>query len=80
MFSYCNVVFVAISYLFEIFIVIYRKIIGINLLQWFLQIKLLQKKKKKKFDFFNLSYCKKISKFNLVLKPLLQLKIINYCN
>ena len=79
MFSYCNVVFVAISCLFEIFIVIYRKIIGINLLQWFLQFKLLQKKKKK-IDFFNLSYCKKISKFNLVLKPLLQLKIINYCN
>ena len=53
--NYCNDIFIVISYLFEISIVIYCKIIGIKLLQWFLQFKLLQKN----FDYFNLSYCKK---------------------
>ena len=62
-------IFVAISCLFEISIVIYRKIIGIKLLQ----------------RFFNLSYCKKNFKIQFSIKAstatenykLLQLIVIN---
>ena len=68
-FSYCNNIFVAINYHFEISIVIDCKIIGIKLLQWILKIKLSQK-------FFLMQFSTKTSIATENYK-LLQLIIIN---